>query len=138
MYLFTISDSYLKQTFIIVESITSGGQIYVQPSYYSSRALHTCGVYQPLQMDVLEKYNLGVGYKETDILDIRKLPASITVQHLLSSLNATKSYHFSIRVPQKEDPSKTVCSTNSPCCSCLLYTSPSPRDGLLSRMPSSA
>ena len=23
-------------------------------------------------------------------------------------------------------------------CSCLLYTSPSPRDGLLSRMPSSA
>ena len=24
------------------------------------------------------------------------------------------------------------------CCSCLLYTSPSPRDGLLSRMPSSA
>ena len=25
-----------------------------------------------------------------------------------------------------------------PGCSCLLYTSPSPRDGLLSRMPSSA
>src|SRR5665647_3276476 len=24
------------------------------------------------------------------------------------------------------------------CCTCLLYTSPSPRDGLLSRMPSSA
>ena len=24
------------------------------------------------------------------------------------------------------------------CCICLLYTSPSPRDGLLSRMPSSA
>ena len=24
------------------------------------------------------------------------------------------------------------------CCFCLLYTSPSPRDGLLSRMPSSA
>ena len=26
----------------------------------------------------------------------------------------------------------------APCCGCLLYTSPSPRDGLLSRMPSSA
>ena len=25
-----------------------------------------------------------------------------------------------------------------PMCTCLLYTSPSPRDGLLSRMPSSA
>ena len=33
------------------------------------------------------------------------------------------------------------CSPPSPspeCCDCLLYTSPSPRDGLLSRMPSSA
>ena len=26
----------------------------------------------------------------------------------------------------------------TPVCTCLLYTSPSPRDGLLSRMPSSA
>ena len=26
----------------------------------------------------------------------------------------------------------------APACTCLLYTSPSPRDGLLSRMPSSA
>ena len=131
MYLFTISDSYLKQTFIVVESSTSGGQISVQPSYYSSRALHTCGVYQPLQMDILKKYDLGVGHKETDILDIRKLPASISEQHLLSSLNATKSYHFSIRVPQQEDPSKTVCSTNSPCCSVNKITLPQANiDGL--------
>ena len=38
------------------------------------------------------------------------------------------------------DPSKldgTVIGCNA-CYSCLLYTSPSPRDGLLSRMPSSA
>ena len=28
--------------------------------------------------------------------------------------------------------------TNAICMPCLLYTSPSPRDGLLSRMPSSA
>ena len=27
---------------------------------------------------------------------------------------------------------------DAPCMNCLLYTSPSPRDGLLSRMPSSA
>ena len=31
-----------------------------------------------------------------------------------------------------------ICSTASTSRSCLLYTSPSPRDGLLSRMPSSA
>ena len=30
------------------------------------------------------------------------------------------------------EPQKIMCNT------CLLYTSPSPRDGLLSRMPSSA
>ena len=36
----------------------------------------------------------------------------------------------------KEDGSKG--STNIVCPGCLLYTSPSPRDGLLSRMPSSA
>ena len=30
------------------------------------------------------------------------------------------------------------CNTSGLCTDCLLYTSPSPRDGLLSRMPSSA
>ena len=30
------------------------------------------------------------------------------------------------------------CGGGCTCCTCLLYTSPSPRDGLLSRMPSSA
>ena len=32
----------------------------------------------------------------------------------------------------------TLRNGNAPCRPCLLYTSPSPRDGLLSRMPSSA
>ena len=32
----------------------------------------------------------------------------------------------------------TWCEGSDKWCSCLLYTSPSPRDGLLSRMPSSA
>ena len=38
------------------------------------------------------------------------------------------------------DPTNTyeVTSTSSGYTTCLLYTSPSPRDGLLSRMPSSA
>ena len=31
-----------------------------------------------------------------------------------------------------------IPSSHTPCITCLLYTSPSPRDGLLSRMPSSA
>ena len=41
------------------------------------------------------------------------------------------------------DAGKTVIlyfypKDSTPGCTCLLYTSPSPRDGLLSRMPSSA
>ena len=40
----------------------------------------------------------------------------------------------------KKTPAKAATTTNSKLVdkSCLLYTSPSPRDGLLSRMPSSA
>ena len=36
------------------------------------------------------------------------------------------------------DVIEAVVSLNTDLTSCLLYTSPSPRDGLLSRMPSSA
>ena len=43
--------------------------------------------------------------------------------------------------PPKEDPlytSPLECTSKKQLNDCLLYTSPSPRDGLLSRMPSSA
>ena len=36
-----------------------------------------------------------------------------------------------------DEPCKSLCDSKK-CIDCLLYTSPSPRDGLLSRMPSSA
>ena len=39
---------------------------------------------------------------------------------------------------QHDAPAHTAISTNTRVKNCLLYTSPSPRDGLLSRMPSSA
>ena len=35
-------------------------------------------------------------------------------------------------------PKEWIYKDGEPTCTCLLYTSPSPRDGLLSRMPSSA
>lgn len=135
MYLFTISNSYLKQTsIVVVESVTLGGQKSLPASYYFTSALQTCGIYQPLQMSIVKKYNLEESHKEIDILDIRMLPASISVKQLLTSLNATKSYHFSSRVPRKEDPSKTVCSTNSPCCSVNKVTLPQAKiDGLACR-----
>ena len=37
-----------------------------------------------------------------------------------------------------EEASRCLNCKNKPCVSCLLYTSPSPRDGATSRMPSSA
>ena len=39
---------------------------------------------------------------------------------------------------KNKSPKYKVLLHNDPVNSCLLYTSPSPRDGLLSRMPSSA
>ena len=47
------------------------------------------------------------------------------------SLTATKDVLMSIF---KNDQLPSTCNPET----CLLYTSPSPRDGLLSRMPSSA
>ena len=38
----------------------------------------------------------------------------------------------------REEGYKVILINSNPATICLLYTSPSPRDGLLSRMPSSA
>ena len=43
-----------------------------------------------------------------------------------------------VTAPNKEALSRLILDNISSIYSCLLYTSPSPRDGLLSRMPSSA
>ena len=42
------------------------------------------------------------------------------------------------KIPSLNMPSRHIWVTYAQCQACLLYTSPSPRDGLLSRMPSSA
>ena len=49
-----------------------------------------------------------------------------------------KSLFFEMRYDEKENPINDFILNNDPFNNCLLYTSPSPRDGLLSRMPSSA
>ena len=61
---------------------------------------------------------------------------------LIGNLDDLKSTHPmpAMRPPQNRKASRPVRSlgTNTISSTCLLYTSPSPRDGLLSRMPSSA
>ena len=54
------------------------------------------------------------------------VPPGAGIPGNVSSFNATVAGNYSVVV------------TDANNCTCLLYTSPSPRDGLLSRMPSSA
>ena len=50
----------------------------------------------------------------------------------------TDNYNYLLPLPASETTAGNNKHFNLSHCSCLLYTSPSPRDGLLSRMPSSA
>ena len=54
------------------------------------------------------------------------------------SLDRVKNLCKKLGDPQKKLKYISVVGTNGKYSTCLLYTSPSPRDGLLSRMPSSA
>ena len=60
----------------------------------------------------------GSGYKFINVLDIIN-NSSISYENIIGSVNISEAEFIKNEV-------------------CLLYTSPSPRDGLLSRMPSSA
>ena len=62
--------------------------------------------------------------------DKRKRVNSVDRQRLEQDLEYVDS--------QYEDMRKNIVASEEPTVHCLLYTSPSPRDGLLSRMPSSA
>eukprot|EP01016_Furgasonia_blochmanni_P001590 TRINITY_DN10621_c0_g1_i1.p3 TRINITY_DN10621_c0_g1~~TRINITY_DN10621_c0_g1_i1.p3 ORF type:complete len:100 (-),score=2.06 TRINITY_DN10621_c0_g1_i1:10-309(-) len=61
-----------------------------------------------------------------DLLSARKLPERSCSFYFTRANEAQSNIQFKL--------SKKAYSSNT----CLLYTSPSPRDGLLSRMPSSA
>ena len=68
---------------------------------------------------------------EKDLKSLRKQAAALS----------TKKPIVDILLPRELVLSQTIVFENDfsiEHCNCLLYTSPSPRDGLLSRMPSSA
>ena len=54
----------------------------------------------------------------------------------VSTIHGAETFYEFLR-PSHREKKAFVCN-GSACMCCLLYTSPSPRDGLLSRMPSSA
>ena len=85
-----------------------------------------------------EAEGTGSGLGKEVIIDLNKTPfINITwkVEKNLSGIieNSKKGHDYAARVFVVKKTGSTALSN-----SCLLYTSPSPRDGLLSRMPSSA
>ena len=119
-------------------------------------------------MQVLDNYNkllaelqthrdliLGV---ETSLADMRKTPLAEDIDKLQRQVISVQvcieclimAHYFKAKAKTLRQRPKCLEAkaigfeaeakilASRPVCSCLLYTSPSPRDGLLSRMPSSA
>ena len=80
-----------------------------------------------------------IGHFETEDEFIVPLAESIR-PHLGADTHLLFSYHgLPISHVKRIDSSKKHCQKVANCCEiCLLYTSPSPRDSMTSRMPSSA
>ena len=96
----------------------------------------------PLQYSELEIARTQVGTDKTKIRELLGLFDRRTRQFGVTSLNERKNapgeyceLYKKRFLPQNE---QSTASGASLTWICLLYTSPSPRDGLLSRMPSSA
>ena len=66
--------------------------------------------------------------------------ASVESSEIVSALlNKKNISHQVLNAKQHEKEAEVIANAGRPgVVTCLLYTSPSPRDGLLSRMPSSA
>ena len=73
-------------------------------------------------------------------IESQDVEAQIAAQQQLAALTMDEARVNSLKVANenKPQPQQREVNINPQQQSCLLYTSPSPRDGLLSRMPSSA
>ena len=101
-----------------------GEEISVKAGYARNYLLPTHSALTPTSenLEIINKMKDELIKKEQEVKDIAML--------LKEKLNGYNQFH---KVKTKEDSNELFGSIT-----CLLYTSPSPRDGLLSRMPSSA
>ena len=74
------------------------------------------------------------------LLEITKPEQVIEKENIISTIIVFGGVHISEEITSKRrlDDAEKLLSSNPKSKSCLLYTSPSPRDATLSRMPSSA
>ena len=75
----------------------------------------------------------AVGAKMKELLDVPSFAKGLTPQMLFDLAKDKK-----IITKEQQADFKNRVGKDRTALACLLYTSPSPRDGLLSRMPSSA
>ena len=100
-------------------------------------------IYRPAAIDQLRKLSemVGVGFFETDV---NSTPSAIADRMISNGKKSSYDYVIVDTAGRLHiddmmmDELKSVHSTISPAQTCLLYTSPSPRDRTRSRMPSSA
>ena len=85
-------------------------------------------------MPIFQRARLGMGYLPQESSIFRGL----TVEHNIRAVLETLEDHNDERDATLDDLMAEFGITHLRNTPCLLYTSPSPRDGLLSRMPSSA
>ena len=90
-------------------------------------------------MDGVETLNLNIPTPGIEVDYPRKYKEDESIKALQDYISTTYGGHYTSKENnvQTLDLIESVGDAES-FCSCLLYTSPSPRDGLLSRMPSSA
>ena len=81
---------------------------------------------------------MAIKSSQTLVSEALKEVKTITTEEALKLSNEGKCNLIDIREKGELDNTGRVENSNHIPRGCLLYTSPSPRDGLLSRMPSSA
>ena len=84
----------------------------------------------------IERKPITGSYRDFDIISMP--PPSSGGVALVEMLNILEDYDLSAMGHNTADYLHLLTETMRRAYACLLYTSPSPRDGLLSRMPSSA
>ena len=111
-----------------IAQLTAGDLVYLTGPAYTARD----GVYQHMLVDGNPP---PVDIAGLTNVSFQSSPAGVEVapgKFEVASLQATAGFRYARYMPQLLEDYGVKCVV------CLLYTSPSPRDGLLSRMPSSA